>query len=185
MESDNKGQRAEVVELIKKWHRSGFISVSYWNSADKVIIEIGSTDPDNNNALKNVSKCFLPSFQFLAYLHSEVHCTVEKLFPAFAEKGISYFGGTPKPPVTSRVFNSSYYKDYRNNNVIDYFYRTFTCASYEGTVKDKGIVSPNFKAELSKNTIKISMADISETYQMLNMHMLAENTADIVLGTNE
>ncbi len=172
------------IELLKKWHRSGFISFSLWNEFDKVIIEIGSTDPDNNNTLKNATKCFIPSFQFLAYLHAEVTNNLLHVFPNFEKGGISFFGGTTKPTVISRIFNSSYYTDYRNNNTIDFHHRTFTCAHYEGTVKDKGIVNPNFKAQLSKNTIKLSITDLAEMYQLLQMQMVTDNVIEEINQKN-
>lgn len=181
--TDNQ-KETNSIELLKKWHRSGFISFSLWNSADKVIIEIGSTDPDNNNALKQVTKCFLPAVQFLTYLHSEVNGIVTTIFPTFTDKGISFFGGSVKPPVVSRVFNSSYYKDYKNNNAVDTYHRTFRCAHYDGEVKDKGAVQPIYTKKISENTIKLSLLDLAEMYQLLNLHMIIEGVVDEMKENN-
>jgi len=176
-------QKPQAIELVKKWHRTGFISVSYWAYADKVIIEIGATDPDNGNALKGATKCFLPAPQFLSYLHAEVHGTIERIYSDFTPtgKGVSFFGGTISPVVISRIFNSKVYLDYKNNNAPDFFFRTFTCAHYEGTTRDKGVVIPNYKAEISRNTMKLSLIDIAEIYHLVNTQMIVETMLDAMV----
>lgn len=164
------------IDLFKKWHRTGFVSVAYWATAEKVIVEIGAIDPDKNNALLKATKCFIPSLQFMSYLHAEIHGMTDRMFPSFDTKGVSFFGGTPKPPVVSRIFNSSYYLDYRNNKQIDPLYRTFTCAHYDGEVTGKGVITPIFKNEISKNTMKIALVDLAEMYHLLYMQAIAELT---------
>lgn len=176
--ADVEDLKPQAIELFKKWHRTGFISVGYWNYADRVIIEIGSVNPDDNNSLKGATKSFIPVFQFLAYLQAEVNGNPGLMFPKFEDKGVSFFGGNNKPPIVSRIFNSKIYTDYRNNNAPDPFSRTFTCAHYEGEARDKGVIIPNYKAEISKNTIKLALADLAEMYQLLSMQVLAETVTD-------
>lgn len=170
-EPEQEDTKQTAVELIKKWHRSGFISVSYWAHAGKVIIEIGSTDPNKNNALVSASKCYLPVNQFLAYLRAEVHGQTARLFAQFEEKGVSFFGGSPKLPVVSRIFNS---KIYVKDGNPDGRARTFTCAHYEGRVQDKGVVIPDFKKQISYNTMKITLTDIAEIFETLSNQVIAE-----------
>lgn len=179
MDYDSETNETKVTskELIKKWHRSGFLSVSYWGGeANKVIIEIGSTDPNRNNALVSATKVFLPANQFMAYTRAEVSAQTPRIFGQFEEKGISFYGGTLKPPVVSRVFTS---KIYVRDGVADGRARTFSCAQYEGQLQDKGAIVPDFKKQISYNSMKVSLADIAEIFETLSTQILAERIVEL------
>ena len=127
----------------------------------------------------SATKCYLPETQLLAYLRAEVHGQTARLFADFEAKGVSFFGGSQKPPIVSRIFNSKIYLDYRNDNAPDPRARTFMCAHYEGRLQDKGVVLPDFKKELSRNTMKITLTDIAEIFEKLSTQVIAEKVTEI------
>jgi hypothetical protein len=130
----------EIETIYKKWHRTGFIAVGYWPSADKLTIEIGSLD--TNQSLKS------------------------------AESGLAFYGGgkTDKG-VVSRVFKSTVWTSGGNTDPAG---RAFKCGHFVGTRTEQGAVQPDYKQPLSADTIKMTLADLAEIFETIQLKVIAE-----------
>jgi len=169
--ADPKGQ----YQIHKRWHRTGFITISYWGNAKKVIIEIGEV---NDGSLVRATKCYIPADQFLAYLKSEMYDVLDKFYPDFTEKGLGFFGGSKNPTPISRIVKISPYKD--RNGANDLTARLFKCGHFEGTVEGEGVIKPNYSKKLSENSIKIGLAELAQIYVNLDQRMTAELVVEIM-----
>lgn len=169
-DNQSSNQLTEVETLYKKWHKTGFISVAYWSKADRVIIEIGSLESDGS--LKSATKCFIPAAQFLAYLRSEINDTLDLIYPNFDSNGHAFYGGGDTPSgVVARVFKIAYWTS-KNSNSPDKASRAFKCGHFKGKKTDQGAVTPDYSQVISANSIKMTLADIAEIFEILNKHVL-------------
>lgn len=169
--------------IYKRWHRSGFINIGFFAKAEKVTIEIGSTDGDKG--LKSATKCFVPAAQFIAYLYAEINGNLLELHPQFADKGITYFGGgqTPDKGVISRVFKTSYWGA-KTGTTGDVSSRAFKCGHFEGNRTSTDAITPDYSKPLSQDMIKIGLAEIAEIYQIVHMTVLAHKVAGVMKDAN-
>jgi hypothetical protein len=160
----------EIETIYKKWHRTGFIAVGYWPSADKLTIEIGSLD--TNQSLKSATKCFIPVSQFVAYLRAEISGNLANIYPKYAESGLAFYGGgkTDKG-VVSRVFKSTVWTSGGNTDPAG---RAFKCGHFVGTRTEQGAVQPDYKQPLSADTIKMTLADLAEIFETIQLKVIAE-----------
>jgi len=180
---DNENHSSNAVDIIKKWHKYGFISISYWAHAQKVIIEIGSTKAEGSeNKLTSATKCFVPVHQFLGYLRSEISDTVEVIYPQFPTKGVEFFGGGKDKKtgeVVSRIFKAGYWTGKAG---VDEKSRAFKCEHYKGTLADQGAIIPKYnEPAISRDGMKITMADIAEIFEKLSITTISEATAALII----
>jgi hypothetical protein len=158
--------------IYKKWHKTGFISVGYWAKASKFTIEIGSLGQDGS--LKSPTKCFVPVYQMLAYLHAEVNSQVVNVYPKFDLEGYSFYGGGKSPTggVVSRVFKITNWKDKVGN--VDKSGRAFKCGHFAGQTTTSGAITPILSEMISSDVIKMTVSDLAEIYQICSLAVIHE-----------
>lgn len=181
--------KPDYVPIFKKWHKTGFISVSYWPEAQKAVVDIGKIDPADDNALRSSTKCFLPAVKFLAYLRAENQGTLFQLFPKYAEEGWSEFSGSETQRVVdgtsqvltiARVFKSTYWT-VPSTKQADTTARAFKCGHFHGTKTSQGAFTPQYdKPPISVDLVKLTMLDLSLIFEQLQLAMNAEAVAQLI-----
>jgi hypothetical protein len=176
-DNTNTSQSTEVETLYKKWHKTGFISISYWSKADRIVIEIGSLE--SSGSLKSATKCFVPAPQFLAYLRSEINDTLDVIYPGFNANGHSFYGGGDTPTgVVARVFKITHWMG--KNQAVDTTSRAFKCGHFKGKRTDQGAVTPDYSQVISANSIKMTLADIAEIFEILYKQILVAALVPVI-----
>lgn len=168
-----------VAEIIyKRWHRSGFVSIAYWASAGKVIIEVGATNEDKS--LRSATKCYVGATQFLAYLRAEVHKNVQWIFPEYTTQGYKLYAGSPNKDgeLIARVFSIKLWKD--REGKPDLTAREIRCAHFDGKKNSQGAVEPIYTAKRSEDYMKLLMRDIAEIFEALNIKVLTDNVLHVL-----
>lgn len=160
----------QSTQVYKKWAVVGgegrFLSVHYWPQFNKVIIDIGTTT--SNNALKENVKCYINASQFIAYLKADVENRLTHLYPNFFGEqggGRVWFGGSGSPPI-ARVFKISPWPN-------DEHGRSFKCGWFEGEKQSTGAVKPIYNKKLKEESIKVTMAELAEMLENLQLVMMA------------
>lgn len=159
-------------EVFKHWHKYGFISVKYWPRANQVLIEIAQTNTDTK-AVVSLSEAYIEGDKFLSYLRAETHKLVSHLYPDYPQQGFKNYGGTTKDgqPI-SRVFASNFWK-IKGTDDPDYTARAFSCSLYKAKRNAQGAYQPIYSEQISHNTIKLSLEQISQMYISLSQVMQA------------
>lgn len=179
-ENNNEEPQDGAIQVFKKWRQNpksnegGFISFLYWPKNHKVIVDIGTT---KNGALVDNAKCFVNASQFMAYLRADVEDRVDHLFPGFFSESIkdsgwtSYGGGTKAGVTTARIFKVTYWPNDQDS-------RDFKCAHFVGTPIAQGAIKPDFNQPLKQEHIKVSMFELAELYESLNLAIMASKVHD-------
>ncbi len=176
------------IEIYKKWHKTGFISISNWPTADKVKFEIATTTEDRK--LKSLSTCYLPVYEFLTYLQAEVSGRVTEIFPEFAKTdknhGWTKYSGSPKAnPVIARLFKITDWNFKHDQSWTPSGSRRFKCGEFDGQVTNTGAVNPIWSKMHNDNSIKMSQYDIAELYQRLSASQNAAVVWQTLSGANK
>ena len=170
-----------MVEVYKKWHRRGFLSVKYWVKESKVQVEVGTIDPQTKKCTSS-SQAYGDAYSFLSYLRAEINGNMNIVFPDFPNTQFQYFGGSIKPTgeVISRVFTSTYWRSNRDSPA-DPTARAFSCGTYAGRKNAQGAFEPDYKSAIDFNRVKVSLAEMAELFERLNasVHAYAVQEADL------
>lgn len=162
--------------LYKEWFRSstsaGFISITPWfvdnnnSPVGKVIVDIGSVDPTNNEVQSN-TKCYVDAVDLAVYLRAVVGGNAETLYPVrnsvFSPESFVTFGGTASPEPIARVFKVEYWgangQSEGNGNAF-----AWKCGHFVGNVTNTGAIQPQYDKAIRLDTIRrtrLQMATIS------------------------
>lgn len=180
--------KPEYVPIFKKWHKTGFISISYWPEAQKAVVDIGKIDPNDDNALRSSTKCFLPAVKFLAYLRAETQGTVKYIFPKYGEEGWAEFSGSeterivdgvPRTVTIARVFKSTFWTN-ASTKEQDTSARAFKCGHFHGTKTSQGAFTPQYDKAISADHVKLTLLDLSLIFEQLQLAMTAESVAQLI-----
>lgn len=158
-----------MVEFYKKWHRYGFISIRYWPFAEKVQLEIAKTTADKK--VESLSKCYLNTYEFMSYLHAEVHGNLDIIYPDFDNNEFKSYGGGPdkehSDQLVSRIFTAGYWKPSKDAPA-DRTKRGFRAACFIGHHGANNSIVPDYNQQISFDMIQIRMNELAEIYLGLN-----------------
>lgn len=161
--------------LYKEWFRtktaSGFLSITPWKAARKVIVEIGSVD--SNNAVSSATKCYVNAFDLALYLRLLTNGQAQSLYPVrqgvHTPESFIVFGGTPGAPPIARVFKIEYWGASKDNTGDPNGF-VWKCGHFDGQVTDSGAIQPIYSKPRSGDMIKrtrLQMAYISGLMDLL------------------
>lgn len=171
------------IEVYKKWTKtktfSGFATFYNWCEGERVKIEIADTSGDNG--VKSLSTVYIPTWQFITYLHAEVYGFLPRLYPSMLEPnehhGITIYGGTN----IARVFKIEDW-NYRNKNLDKPSgNRRFKAGEFE--IKPGSQASePDWSKPINVNQIQMKPFEIAELYHHLVTVQQAFETEWMVSG---
>ena len=169
-ETSAMSPKIESTEFYKKWFKTstqaGFISLSTWLDAGKVVVDIGKLGGDSK--VSSSTKCFVDAFDLITYLHCVVHGTSTELFPKRSQcpspESFVSFGGSG---TISRVFKIHYWGA-KTDSDGDPKGFAWKCGHFEGKVSATGAIEPNWSAQKSADMIKVTRLEMHTMYHKLN-----------------
>jgi hypothetical protein len=170
-------------ELFKLWTRSKdnsrFISVKYFDNAQKYIIDIGLCKADNT--LISSTAVFVNSITLLAYLKSVTNLTAVTNYPAHknpemnlhTDESLAVFGGgkIDNKPI-ARIFKSHYWQN--SDNSYDTSAFVWKCAHFDAKESATGAFIKAGGSPISSNSIKLSRRNLAELEVVLSYHMTTQ-----------
>lgn len=168
----------EHFEVYKKWRRSsnsaGFASFYNWPHSDRVVIEIADVDP-NTNARISMSTCYIPTFEFLAYLHAEINGRTEVAYRGLhsigRNHGLLWFGGRN----IARVFKIedwAFDPNEPDSAIRSQGTRRFKAGEFEIKAGSKAS-EPDYSKRINQNMIQMKPGELSILYHGLLINQQA------------
>lgn len=106
-------ERSYVDPAYKRWHKSGFVSVTPAYRIGKILVDIGRTDPETKELILSCVS-YLNAAPFIAYLKAIAANVGEDLFTGSNKtlpESFMHYGGTTKDDKPlSRVFKAEWKK---------------------------------------------------------------------------
>jgi hypothetical protein len=169
--------------LYKEWFKtkaaSGFISITPWRTARKVVVEIGSIGADNS--VTSATKCYVDAFDLALYLRMVTLGRGDLLYPkrhgVYSPESFIQFGGSAGATPIARVFKVEFWGA-NSENIGDPTGFAWKCGHFDGTVTDSGAIQPNYSKPRSGDKIKrtrLQMAEISSKMDLLLIGWAAQD----------
>lgn len=178
-EESSSEEKSYDSPLYKKWFKtksqSGFLSISPWNEALKIKIDIGKTSPNGN--LISSTKVFVNAIDFSAYLKSIVNGTAASIYSANPRLGVptdegfaSYGGAVIDGAPVSRIFKAHYWGSSDNYDSSSFVWKT---GHFKANKSSSGAFIPDLKSPITVDSIKVTRQDISSISYILDISMIS------------
>jgi hypothetical protein len=176
---DNNSEKKYNNPLYKKWFKSksqsGFLSLTPWNEALKLKIDIGKTSSDGK--LLSSTQVFVNYIDFAAYLRSIMNGTAPTIYKANDRMGIptdegfvSYGGAILDGKPVSRIFKSHYWSNGESHDSSSFVWKT---GHFSARKSESGAFIPDLKSPISVDSIKVSKQDISSISYILDLSLIS------------
>jgi len=172
-------QKEFAKPLYKKWFRSktqtGFLSITPWNEALKLKIDIGKTSPDGK--LISSTAVFVDTVDFAAYLKSIANANAFINYPQNDRLGIptnegfvSYGGSVIDNKPVSRIFKAHYWSSGESYDDSAFAWK---CGHFAARKSESGAFIPDMKTPLSVDSIKVSRQEICSISYLIDLSMIS------------
>jgi hypothetical protein len=172
---DTSSEKKYNNPVYKKWFKSksqsGFLSLTPWNEALKLKIDIGKTS--NDGKLISSTNVFVNFIDFAAYLRCIVNGNASTIYRSNDKMGIptdegfvSYGGAVLDGKPVSRIFKSHYWSSGESFDSSSFVWKT---GHFSARKSDSGAFIPDLKSPLSVDSIKVSKQDISSISYILDL----------------
>lgn len=176
-EEDSSSDKKYDNPLYKKWFKSksqsGFLSISPWNDALKLKIDIGKTS--NDGKLISSTQVFVSYIDFAAYLRSvvqgnaaQIYCANERMGIPTDEGFVSYGGAVMEGKPISRIFKSHYWSSGDSHDSSSFVWKT---GHFAARKSESGAFIPDLKNPISVDSIKVSRQDISSISYIVDLSL--------------
>lgn len=170
--------------VYKKWFRtrdkSGFLTLEAWWDADKISVDVGSTEGKD---LKGSTKVWTNIEPLLTYLTAVRDGRAAALYPKKEKAGapspeafVYYGGGQMDGKPVSRILKIHYWGAGSDSegDASSFVVKT---GHFEARLADSGAFIPNLSKPLSTNLIKLTHLEIAEIVTAMQLRLTAAHVA--------
>ena len=164
-------------EIYKLWTRSKdisrFLSIKYFQTAKKFIIDIGTAD--GSNKLTGSTAVYVDAITLIAYLRALNTGTGALIYPKTkdtpTDESIAIYGGgfVDNKPI-ARVFKSHLWPTGNNNYDNGAF--VFKCGHFDAKETSTGAFVQSSSTPISASSIKVTRKNIAEMELLLSLRIM-------------
>lgn len=169
-------------EVYKIWSKakdiSRFLSIKYFKTGKKFVIDIGMTD--GSNSLKSSTSVYVDAVTLLAYVNSIVNGTAKEVYQGSSDhkkhlqtdESLATFGGgkIDGNPI-ARIFKAHYWKSGENYDTSAFAWK---CAHFPAKESATGAFIQSDSKPISSDSIKVTRRNIHEMSIILNATLMKD-----------